>query len=167
MKDEKLLSFETLKRTHLLEKQDFYRYLQLRHFGDTKMKNVTKTSTCLIELFIKAFNSEIIDRTVSCMYKGLQDLKSHSTSYIKIKWEKEGGINISEEEWTAIWREFGRKSLIRYFITPSQKSHYDNTSPVCWRNCRNQSANHYHVFWDCPVMRDYWREIHNALQNIK
>lgn len=31
MKDGKLLSFETLKRTYLLEKQDFYRYLQLRH----------------------------------------------------------------------------------------------------------------------------------------
>ena len=143
-----------------------------------KMKNVTKTNTCLMELFIKAYNSETIDRIVSCMYKGLLDLKSHSTSYIKTKWEKEGGISISEEEWTTIWRyqwtctslqkwkEFGWKSLIRYFITPSQKSHYDNNPPFCWRNCGNQSANHYHVFWDCPVVRDYWREIHNALQDI-
>lgn len=178
MKDGKLLGFETLKRTYLLEKQDFYRYLQLRHYVDTKTKNATKTGTRLIDLFIKSYNSETIDRIVSCLYKGLLDLTSYSTSYIKIKWEKEGGINISEEEWTAIWRyqwmctgsqkwrEFGWKSLIRYFITPSQKSHYDSNSPVCWRNCGNQSANHYHIFWDCSVLRDYWREIHNALQYI-
>ena len=125
MKDGKLLSFEMLKRTHVLEKQDFYRYLQLRHYVNTKMKNLTKINTCLIQLFTKAYDSAAINKTVSCLYKGLSNLKSHSTSYIKIKWEKEGGINISEEEWTTIWRyqwrctssqkwrEFGWKSLIR------------------------------------------------------
>ena len=85
---------------------------------------------------------------------------------------------ISEEEWTTIWvyqwkctssqnwREFSWRSLIRYFITPSWKSHYDGNSPACWRNCGNLNAHHYHVFWDCPVIQDYWREIHVALQDI-
>lgn len=92
-KNGKLLSFEILQRTHL-----FYRYLQLRHYVDMKAKSITETSTGLIQLFINAYNSENIDRTVSSLYKGLMGLKLHSTSYIKIKWEKEGGINISEEE---------------------------------------------------------------------
>uniref|UniRef100_A0A3Q2X1G0 Reverse transcriptase zinc-binding domain-containing protein n=1 Tax=Haplochromis burtoni TaxID=8153 RepID=A0A3Q2X1G0_HAPBU len=178
MKDGKLFSFDTLRKTFSLEKQDFYRYLQLRHYADTKMRNVTMTNTRLMEVFIKSYNSETIDRIVSCLYKGLMDLKPHSTSYIRTKWEKEGGIKILEEEWTAIWRyqwmctssqkwrEFGWKCLIRYFITPSQKSHYDDNSPACWRNCGNQSANHYHIFWDCSILRDYWREIHKALQDI-
>jgi len=65
MKDGKLLSFETLKRTHSLEKQDFYRYLQLRHYVDTKMKNVTKANTCLIELFTKAYN--LIELSHACI----------------------------------------------------------------------------------------------------
>jgi len=132
----------------------------------------------LTELFTKAYKSESVDRTISCLYKGLSNLKPHSTSYIKTKWEKEGGITISEVEWTTIWRyqwrctssqkwrEFGWKNLIRYFITPCQKSHYNNNLPICWRNCGNQCANHYHVFWDCPVMKDYWREINNALKDI-
>lgn len=49
----------------------------------------------------------------------------------------EGGITISDEEWTTIWkfqwkctssqtwRQFGWKNVIEYFITPSQKHHYD------------------------------------------
>lgn len=57
-------------------------------------------------------------------------MKTHSTIYIEAKWELEGGIDITEEEWMTIWayqwkcsssqswREFGWKSLIRYFITP-------------------------------------------------
>lgn len=23
-----------------------------------------------------------------------------------------------------------------------------------------------HVFWDCPIINDYWKEINDALQNI-
>lgn len=109
------------------------------------------------------------------MYKRLLNLKSHSTLYIKMKWEKERGIIISGEEWTAIWRYqwkctssqnwrgFSWKSLIQYFITPSQKSHYGGNFPVCWRKCGNLKADYYHVLWDCPVIKHFWRELHDAL----
>lgn len=46
-------------------------YLQLRHYVDTKAKNITETSTGLIQLFLNAYNSENVDRIVSCLYKGL------------------------------------------------------------------------------------------------
>ncbi len=105
-------------------------------------------------------------------------MKAHSTLYIKTKWEMEGGIDLTEEEWVTIWeyqwkcsssqswKEFGWKSLIRYFITPHQKSHYRDNSPACWRNCGNTNANHYHVFWNCRVIKNNWKEIHNATQEI-
>lgn len=85
---------------------------------------------------------------------------------------------MSEDEWEIIWeyqwkcsssqswKEFGWKSLIRYFITPYQKSHYRGNSPACWRNCGNMNANHYHVFWGCQVIKTYWKEIHKAIQDI-
>lgn len=57
MKDGKLFSFDTLRKTFSLEKQDFYRYLQLRHYADMKMRNVTMINTRLMELFIKSYNS--------------------------------------------------------------------------------------------------------------
>ena len=177
MKEETLLSFDMLKEKFLLEKQDFYRYLQVRHYVHKKVKNITQPRSGLIEIFTKAYNSNTV-RIISCMYKGLLTLKKHSTLYVKTKWEKEAEMIISEEEWTTIWlyqwkctssqnwREFSWRSLIRYFITPSRKSHYDGNSPACWRNCGNLNAHHYHVFWDCPVILDYWREIHDALQDI-
>ena len=57
-------------------------------------------------------------------------MKTHSTFYIETKWEIEGGLNLTKEEWATIWeyqwkcsssqswKEFGWKSMIRYFITP-------------------------------------------------
>lgn len=108
----------------------------------------------------------------------IMDLQTHSTIYIKAKWELEGGIDITEEEWMTVWayqwkcsssqswREFGWKNLIRYFITPYQKSHYEGNLPICWRNCGNTNANHYRVFWDCQVIKTYWKGIHNAIQEI-
>lgn len=103
-------------------------------------------------------------------------MKLHSTLYIKTKWEMEGGIEIKEEEWTTIWayqwkcsssqswREFGWKCLARYFITPHRKSHYEGNPSACWRNCGNTDANHYHIFWDCHVIKTYWKGIHAAIQ---
>lgn len=85
---------------------------------------------------------------------------------------------ISREEWTQMWewqwrstsskswREFGWKTLIRFFITPCQKAHYDGNPPVCWRNCGYQGAHHTHIMWDCPVLRTYWKDIHGILQGI-
>lgn len=60
-------------------------------------------------------------------YSTLQTKRKLSTSYIKLRWEKEAGINISEEVWSNIcktiatnsssnsWREF------TFFITPKIK----------------------------------------------
>ena len=173
-----LFSFEMIQEKYLLEKQDFFRYLQLRHFVNENVKKVTEANSSLIELFKRAYKSNCSKGVISAIYKRFLDLKTHSTAYIKAKWEKESGIDISEEEWTLIWgyqwkctssmswREFNWKNCIRYFITPSQTSHYSDNVPVCWRKCGHQSANHYHIFWDCPIIKNFWKAVHNALQDI-
>lgn len=68
MKKGTLLSFETLKEKHLLDKQNFYWYLQMRHYVNMKMKHMTETSTYLIELFRKAYNSDVGSKIISCIY---------------------------------------------------------------------------------------------------
>lgn len=55
----------------------------------------------------------------------------------------------------------GWKNLLRYFVTRSQKSHYVSNTAVSWNNCGNQN-----IFGDCPAILDFWREIHNAFQDI-
>ena len=121
------------------------------------------------------WKSEVI---ISATYNCLLGLNTHSTSYIKEKWEKESGIQITDKEWETIWKcqwkctssmswkEFNWKNLIRYFITPYQKHKCSDTVPACWRQCGQQCSDHYHVFWDCPNIRTFWTEIHQALQDI-
>lgn len=50
-----------------------------------------------------------------------------------------------------------------YFTTPSQESHYRRNHPVGWRGCGYQNAV---FFWDCSIIKDYWRGIHAALRDI-
>ena len=84
---------------------------------------------------------------------------------------------ISEEDWkrlcklqwkstcSTMWREFSWKNRIRFFITPLQKRHQGN-GVGCWRLCGLNEANHLHVFWECPLLVPYWREIHKNLEAI-
>lgn len=132
----------------------------------------------LIQLFVNAYKSEIKKGVISQTYNSLHELSNYSTKYVKERWEKEGGQVITEEEWqnicsfhwkstkSHVWKEFCWKSFTRFFITPAIKAHYDEGSCECWRNCGTETAHHYHIFWDCKNIKNYWREVHKALQNI-
>ena len=75
-------------------------------------------------------------REISALYQGLLKSRGNSTMYVKEKWERELGIEITEEEWynvcriqhsttaSRLWRESGWKNIIRYFITPNMKGRY-------------------------------------------
>jgi len=105
-------------------------------------------------------------------------LDRQSTKYIKTKWEEEAKIALTDEDWKQIctsqwrttgshvWREFCWKNVTRFFITPCQSVHYSQGGAECWRKCGNQEANHYHVFWDCHIIRKYWTETNNAMQIV-
>uniref|UniRef100_A0A3Q4ICL2 Uncharacterized protein n=1 Tax=Neolamprologus brichardi TaxID=32507 RepID=A0A3Q4ICL2_NEOBR len=178
IKDGNFISFDTLKQKYNLEKQDFYRYLQIRHYIKTTIGVMSNTNVELVTLFRQAYSGDVDTRLISFLYNFLINKFPHSTDYVKMLWEKEGGMCISRDEWTQMWerqwrstssnswREFGWKSMIRFFITPCQKAHYDGNPPVCWRNCGHQRAHHTHIMWDCPVLRTHWKDIHGTLQGI-
>ena len=109
---------------------------------------------------------------------GLSYIKSHTSEYVREKWEREGGLPISNEDWlevckfqwectnSNVWREFGWKCVIRFFITPKQKARFAGGESKCWRQCGSREANHWHIFWDCPVIKPFWAEFHKALKSI-
>ena len=100
-----------------------------------------------------------------------------NTMYIKKKWDKETNKCIPEQVWLSYcefqwkisnstsWRTFAWKSLCRYFITPVQKSHQSG-SFGCWRKCGSKEANHFHLFWACPVITIFWQKICTELRVI-
>lgn len=130
MKEGTLLSFEQFKEQYVLENQDFYRYLQMRHVFNMNVKNGNEAGRCLIELFKNSYKAVKNRGIISSFYECLLHFKTQSTTYIKTKWEKEGGIAISEEEWTMVWksqwkctrsqkwRQFGWKTVISHYTDP-------------------------------------------------
>lgn len=75
----------------------------MRHFVSKKIKSKAELNKLLLQLFKRAYSSNKDRGIISGLYKGLINMKSHSTLYNKTKWEMEGAINITEEEWTTIW----------------------------------------------------------------
>ena len=46
------------------------------------------------------------------------------------------------------------------------KGYQNNGSSQCWQNCGCRAAGHYHVFWECPNIQNYWKDIHKAIQDV-
>ena len=174
-----LKSFQYLKDKHDLQNQDFYRYLQLRHHFDKNIKG-QEPVTDLVQILSEAYKGDTTKQLISKLYWSIQTAKKHSTNYIKIKWEKEAGLTITEEDWSNIcdvistttssglWREFSWKNMIRFFISPKVKSLQTGTpeSGNCWRKCNNTMAGHFHVFWYCPIIQRFWQEIISNINTI-
>lgn len=97
--------------------------------------------------FLRSYSNESIKGAISRLYKGLLTKKPYTTEYIQNKWEKEGQLDITKEEWlnycemlwrctsAHTWREFAWKCLIRFFTTPKMKIHCTGEDPICWRGC--------------------------------
>lgn len=124
----------------------------------------------LINTFIDAYKGKSHKKKLSRLYKYLETNKKTSTLYIKNSWEKEADITLSEDEWLNIcqtnstttssghWREFSWKNIVRFFITPKRTFFQTGRadSGHCWRRCNNVMADHFHIFWGCPLIQSYW-----------
>jgi len=173
-----LRSFESVQKKHGLEKSDFYRFLQLRHYMNQTLSDAFSLETSdFMMVFITAGDSPTCSGIISRLYNGLQQHMTEDTYYVKDKWQTEGNFTMTIEEWektcevlwestcSNMWREFNWKNQIRYFITPLQKR-YRDTGVECWRSCKQNTANHFHVFWGCSVLVEYWKEIHKHLEEV-
>lgn len=108
----------------------------------------------MIKVMTDAYNGKK-SRVISALYQALLKSRRNSTMYIKEKWEKDLGIELTEEEWhnlcwvqhsttgSRVWREFGWKNVIRYNTT-QQLEHN-----LCCRQCGQMGADHM-----CKVPKD-------------
>uniref|UniRef100_A0A146S7T5 Reverse transcriptase n=1 Tax=Fundulus heteroclitus TaxID=8078 RepID=A0A146S7T5_FUNHE len=171
-------SFETLKTKYGLGQDDFYRYLQIRHYFHQNLKTVYEQKDLgFLQIFLTLTRSHSQNNIISRLYKGIQQCTQGSTEDIKKRWEKEGNMVISHDSWANIcqfqwtitgsntWREFSWKNMIRYFITPIQKRHLGG-GDACWRLCGVSGANHFHIFWECQVISNYWTQIGEHVNNV-
>lgn len=171
-------TFQQFKEEFNLVNGDFFRYLQLRHFFDIEIKRGLSTEdAAVVEVFTSAYKLTPT-KIVTKLYRGLQKRNGRDSLYVKLKWDSDLGIELSEGEWRSIcrtqqtstcsrgWREFGWKNLIRFFITPHIKSKQLGLPQQCWRQCGQMGANHSHVFWSCSNLQPFWDGVTLTLEVI-
>lgn len=103
--------------------QDFYRFLQIRHYLRETLKGVDMLNleVGLMKLFRSAYNSEPTAEIISKIYKCFLDIYTGESQYIKEKWDRESNGVLTGEEWRTVcriqwktssslsWREFSWK----------------------------------------------------------
>uniref|UniRef100_A0A3Q3BC05 ribonuclease H n=1 Tax=Kryptolebias marmoratus TaxID=37003 RepID=A0A3Q3BC05_KRYMA len=168
-----LKSFIQLQNKYNLEKSDFYRYLQLRHYYNKSIKILEEDETGILKILLDASNGRPPKKTIAKLYSCLQMGRKCDTTYIKVKWKKDAKIKITDDAWlnicnsvthtssSGLWKEFTWKCMVRFFITPNIKSKHcnDTKKAKCWRNCGNESAGHFHIFWECTKITPFWLEV--------
>lgn len=180
LSDKKVLkSYSQLSETYNLQKHDLFRYLQLRHYYDKNI-NFMEEEVGLVKLLVESCKGNAPKKQISKVYTCLQATRNLSTTYIRQTWEKEADILISEDDWLNIcktamntsssgtWREFIWKNIVRFFISPYVKSKQckDPDKAVCWRNCGDIKANHFHVFWSCTKITPFWSMVVKEIKSI-
>ena len=92
------------------------------------------------------------------------------------EWEQELNKTFSSEQRQRIYKrahetsicariqETNYKIFARWYRTPERLNQiFSEVSDKCWR-CQGSKGTMLHIFWECPMLRSFWREIRRALQ---
>ncbi len=166
-------SFDQIRAEFSLSKTEHYRYLQLRSFiNNHPNRNSLKEPTPLEQYLSKIQEGNHTQRTITNLYTILTSMTKDNTCHVKEKWDRELHQEISEEGWIKIcaqihtvtnsnsWREFQWKIVNRFFRTPETMAKMNsNQKSTCWRGCGETIANYSHIFWQCPLLDNFWKSI--------
>ena len=121
---------------------------------------------------------ERIEGATSQSYKKLITASPDFIDPYKEKWEKELGCLITPAQWekaccfshkcslsTKI-QETSYKIRTQWYRTPVVLHRWSeqNTS-ICWR-CGSSQGTFLHIWWDCPVIESFWKEISKWTRHI-
>lgn len=107
----------------------------------------------------------------------LAHISQHDPPYLR-KWERDLNITFTEDQKKRIllfahksslcskYQEITYKILTRWYRTPSVlAAMFPGQSPLCWR-CGNQTGTLLHIFWDCPELTLFWRQVLQIIHKI-
>lgn len=82
-----LESFQQLSHKINLDKQDFFRYLQVRHYFNKNIRDPEDPGSTIVQIFVDDYKKKVNKKLISIIYSCLMSTKKHSM-YLKQKWEK-------------------------------------------------------------------------------
>lgn len=163
--EDKLASFEELKRKYSLTQASSYRYLQLRHFIISNLSN-QNNHLFLETLSLGPTTKKLIGKFVKCF-----SVPFDSTNTVKKAWEQELKTTIPEQQWKQTLSQIhtcsinSRHRLIQfkvihrfYYCKALLHKFYPDVSPLCDK-CKSTEGTLLHTFWECHVIQQFWSGI--------
>ncbi len=168
--DGRFASFDHLLSKYGPSHSHFYRYLQTRHYVQQAFSDyrIQQEEHRFYNLVRQAPDTRHMVSQVVSLFSSQLNI---SSDYLKVAWEKDAGINLSDDLWSEILQRIhscsinARLQLIQFKILHrlhyyKVKLHkiYPAVSPVCDR-CQGAEGTLSHSFWFCPKLHRYWQDI--------
>ena len=175
--DNNFASFHQLSVKFDLPNSHFFRYLQVRHFIRSSIPNFPVMPNATVVDSLLHLNPT--DKgLISNIYGKIKNLKQMSTGKIKNLWEQDLNISISNDLWDSILKLVNSTSLCaRHSLLQCKVVHrvhmsklklsriYSEISPNCDK-CKGGIASLIHMFWFCPALQNYWKDVFSTLSSI-
>lgn len=175
--DNTFATFEQLSVKFGLPRSHFFRFLQIRSYvRSLDPRFPTLPGETQFDIFLTPLPT--LKGSLSIIYRQLCSLQSTSLSNIKSSWEEELGEEISDDVWENALKKVhtssicARHALIQckiihraHWTTMRLSRIYKDVNPNCIR-CNQSPANHVHMFWSCPSLIGFWKDIFDTLSEI-
>jgi len=168
--DGKFASFNQLKGKYNLPNSHFFRYLQVRHYIQSKIEdfqNLPLEHEIYDICKSPPFSKHLISRIV-CLF---DDCITANTLKTRDAWKEELGVELSESMWNTCLSNIhscsinSRHQLIQFKIV--HRLHYSkvrlhrmypSVSPMCDK-CEVTEGTLFHAFWTCSSLTNFWSKI--------
>ena len=172
-----LMSFEMMQDSFGVPRNDFFAYLQMRHFINTDFKlPVDKPLLGPLEgSIVHCFNEKGL---ISYFYNTFLDFNKQNIDKVQEAWERDIQIEYDAECWTECiqsshttfisnrFKEMQYRILHRQHRTPQFLNKIDpSRSPLCIK-CKNGVGTYIHCFWECPKISRFWSCVAKELSSI-
>lgn len=121
---------------------------------------------------------EPLRHSLSHFYALLTELEAPQELYFLQLWERDLGVSFSQAQKDRIllfahkaslangYQEGGYKILMRWYRTPVALHRiYPQVSNLCWR-CQESEGTLIHIFWECPMLKEFWRMVEETVETI-
>lgn len=169
-------SFGNIWKEYDLPYNNFFRYLQIRHCTKTLFSSfpALPTETEWEKMTLLPVQKGLI----SLLYPQLMSLEAQDLSKIKLRWENELMMELTDYQWKgALERVNSSSSCVRLGLIQFKVVHrahlskarlaeiYPGVDESCER-CSYSPANLVHTFWACPQMNCYWKSVFKILSEV-
>lgn len=149
----------------------------MRHFLKSQTPNFPrKPKSSIVDTFLSIHPSQ--KRMISFIYGKLATIRRAPLEKIKLAWEKDLSLVLTDTEWDSILKHVNTTSfcaqhcLLQFKVV--HRAHmsreklsrmYPDFSPCCSK-CKGDEASLIHMYWSCPSLGKFWSEVFQTLSTV-